>query len=109
MATNGTGEVIGRFDIKGAKADVVPLDWVKQPGVEGEIKTTMKLATGGKLTTIDVDGRANGLSAKPSATRQDWKLTLEFGLQSDVHRFWQQLRYVAAKGGDLFGQRRRHE
>ncbi len=64
VATNGTGEVLGRFDIKGAKADVVPLDWVKQPGVEGEIKTTMKLATGGKLTTIDVDGRANGLSAK---------------------------------------------
>ena len=64
VATNGTGEVIGRFDIKGAKADVVPLDWVKQPGVEGEIKTTMKLAAGGKLTTIDVDGRANGLSAK---------------------------------------------
>lgn len=64
VATNGTGEVLGRFDIKGAKADVVPLDWVKQAGVEGEIKTTMKLAAGGKLTTIDVDGRANGLSAK---------------------------------------------
>jgi hypothetical protein len=64
LATNGTGEVVGRFDIKGAKADVAPLDWVKQPGVEGEIKTTMKLAAGGKLTTIDVDGRANGLNAK---------------------------------------------
>lgn len=64
VAANGTGELVGRFDIKAAKADVVPLDWVKQPGVEGEIKTTMKLAAGGKLTTIDVDGRANGLSAK---------------------------------------------
>jgi hypothetical protein len=64
VATNGTGEVIGRFDIKGAKADVVALDWVKQPGVEGEIKTTMKLAAGGKLQTVDVEGRANGLSAK---------------------------------------------
>ena len=57
VATNGTSEVVGRFDIKAAKADVAPLDWVKQPGVEGEIKTTMKLAAGGKLTTIDVDGR----------------------------------------------------
>ena len=64
VATNGTSELVGRFDIKAAKADVVPLDWVKQPGVEGEIKTTMKLAAGGKLATIDVDGRGNGLSAK---------------------------------------------
>ena len=64
VATNGTSELVGRFDIKAAKADVAPLDWVKQPGVEGEIKTTMKLAAGGKLTTIDFDGRGNGLSGK---------------------------------------------
>jgi len=64
VATNGTSELVGRFDIKAAKADVAPLDWVKQPGVEGEIKTTMKLAAGGKLTTIDFDGRGNGMNGK---------------------------------------------
>ncbi len=64
VATNGTGELTGRFDIKGARADVAPLDWAKPPGTEGQIQTTMKLAPGGKLTTIDVDGRANGLNAK---------------------------------------------
>ena len=64
VATNGTGEVVGRFDIKGAKADVAPLVWTKQPGVEGQVQLTMKLAAGGKLTTIDFDGRANGLSSK---------------------------------------------
>ena len=37
MATNGTSEVVGRFDIKGAKADVAPLDWTKQPGTEGQL------------------------------------------------------------------------
>lgn len=64
LATNGTGEVVGRFDIKAAKADVAPLDWSKQPGTEGQLQMTMKLAAGGKLTTIDVDGRANGLNGK---------------------------------------------
>jgi len=64
LATNGTGEVVGRFDIKAAKADVTPLDWSKQPGTDGHLQMTMKLAAGGKLTTIDVDGRANGLNAK---------------------------------------------
>ena len=64
VATNGTGEVIGRFDIKAAKADVAPLDWAKQAGTEGQIQTTMKLAAGGKLTAIDIEARSNGLSAK---------------------------------------------
>lgn len=64
VATNGTGEVVGRFDIKGATADVAPLAWSKQPDTEGQVQMTMKLAAGGKLTTIDFDGRANGLSGK---------------------------------------------
>ncbi|SEN87375.1 Protein of unknown function [Rhodospirillales bacterium URHD0017] len=97
VATNGTGEVLGRFDIKGAKADVVPLDWVKQPGVEGEIKTTLKLATGGKLTTIDVDGRANGLNAKgqvrftgDNALQQITVQQLKLG-QSEVSGDWKRV------------------
>ncbi|GEP53691.1 hypothetical protein RSO01_08570 [Reyranella soli] len=64
VATNGTGEVVGRFDIKAAKAEIVPLDWTKQPGTEGQVQMTMKLAAGGKLTTLDFDARANGLSGK---------------------------------------------
>jgi hypothetical protein len=64
VATNGTGEVVGRFDIKNAKADVAPLVWTKQAGVEGQVQMTMKLGAAGKLTSIDFDGRANGLSGK---------------------------------------------
>jgi len=64
VATNGTGEVVGRFDIKPARAEVVPLDWTKQPGTEGQVQMTMKLAAGGKLTTLDFDAHSNGLSGK---------------------------------------------
>lgn len=64
VAANGTSEVVGRFDIKQAKADVAPLAWSKQPGTEGLVQMTMKLAAGGKLNTIDFEGRANGLSGK---------------------------------------------
>jgi Protein of unknown function/AsmA-like C-terminal region len=64
VSANGTSEVVGRFDIKGAKAEVAPLAWSKEPGTEGQVQMTMKLAAGGKLTTIDFDGRANGLNGK---------------------------------------------
>jgi hypothetical protein len=64
IAPNGTGEVVGRFDIKGAKASVAPIAWTKEPGTEGQVLMTLKLAAGGKLTTIDFDSRANGLSGK---------------------------------------------
>jgi len=67
VAANGTGEVIGRFDIKAARADVAPLDWTKQPGTEGHVQMTMKLAAGGKLSTIDLDARSNGLNGKGQA------------------------------------------
>ena len=36
VATNGTGEVVGRFDLKGATAAVAPLDWSKEPGTDGQ-------------------------------------------------------------------------
>ena len=64
VATNGTGEVVGRFDIKGAKANVAPLGWTKEPGTDGQMLLTLKLAAGGKLTTADFEGRANGLLGK---------------------------------------------
>jgi hypothetical protein len=64
VATNGSSEVVGRFDIKGAKISLPPLGWAKEAGTEGQVQVTAKLASGGKLTTIDFDGRGNGLAAK---------------------------------------------
>jgi hypothetical protein len=63
VAPNGTGELQGRFDLKGAKL-TTPLAWTKEAGVDGQLSLTMKLAAGGKLTTTDFEGRASGLSAK---------------------------------------------
>ena len=64
VATNGTSEVVGRFEIKGAKAALAPLGWTKEAGTDGQVLVTLKLAAGGKLTTIDFEGHANGLSGK---------------------------------------------
>lgn len=97
VAANGTGEVNGRFDIKAAKADVAPLDWAKQSGTEGQIQTTLKLAAGGKLTTIDFDGRSNGLSGKgqvrfngDSAVQQVTVQQFKIG-QTDVSGDWKRI------------------
>jgi len=64
MATNGTGEVVGRFDLKGAEVTLPPLGWSKPAGTESQLQMTMKLAAGSKLATIDFEGRGNGLLAK---------------------------------------------
>ncbi len=64
VATNGTGEVIGKFDLKQAKLSVLPVAFVKEAGVDGQAQMTMKLAAGGKLTTIDFDGRGGGLQTR---------------------------------------------
>ena len=64
VATNGSGELHGRFDLKGAKAVLAPLGWSKDAGAEGQLTFTMKLAPGAKLTTADFEGRGNGLAAK---------------------------------------------
>ena len=64
VATNGTSEVVGRFEIKGAKAALAPLGWTKEAGTDGQVLATLKLAAGGKLNTIDFEGHANGLSGK---------------------------------------------
>lgn len=97
VATNGTSEVVGRFDIKQAKAEVAPLAWSKQPGTEGLVQMTMKLAAGGKLNTIDFDGRANGLNGKgvvrfngDSALQQVTLQQLKIG-QSDVALDWKRV------------------
>ncbi len=64
VATNGTGEVVGRFDIKAAKAMVLPLGWTKEPGTDGQMHLALKLAAGGKLVSADFEGHANGLLGK---------------------------------------------
>ena len=67
VAVNGSSEVVGRFDVKAAKASVAPIAWSKQAGTEGQAQMTVKLANGGKLSTIDFEGRANGFAGKGSA------------------------------------------
>ena len=67
VALNGTSEMVGRFDLKGAKWTIPALAWTKDAGTEGQISTTVRMAPGAKLTTIDFDGRAAGLSSKGQA------------------------------------------
>lgn len=62
-AINGTGELHGKFDLKGAKM-TTPLAWTKEAGSDGQLTLAMKTAAGGKLSTADFEGRANGLAAK---------------------------------------------
>ncbi len=63
-ATNGTSDLQGRFDLKGAKVTLAPLGWTKEAGTEGQLTLALKFGTGAKLTTADIEGRGNGLSAK---------------------------------------------
>jgi hypothetical protein len=67
VATNGSSEVTGRFDLKGATINAVPLDWKKAPGVDGLALVTLKLVPGGKLSTVDFEARSDGLLAKGEA------------------------------------------
>ncbi len=64
VAPNGSSELQGRFDLKGAKAAVPHFNWTKEAGVDGNLSLTLKLAAGAKLTTADFDGRGGGLAAK---------------------------------------------
>jgi hypothetical protein len=64
VATNGTGEVGGRFDLKAAKLSVLPLAWSKEAGTESLATVTLKLAAGGRIATADFDGRGGGLQVK---------------------------------------------
>jgi hypothetical protein len=97
VATNGTSEVVGRFEIKGAKAQAPPLGWSKEPSVDGQVLVTLKLAAGGKLTTIDFEGRANGLLGKgqvrfagDNAVQQVTLQQLKIG-QTDVAVDWKRV------------------
>jgi hypothetical protein len=64
VAPNGTSELQSRFDLKGTKVALAPMGWTKEAGTEGQLTLALKLAAGAKLTTADVEGRANGLSVK---------------------------------------------
>lgn len=64
VASNGTSELQGRFDLKAAKVALAPLGWTKDAGADGQLNLVMKLAAGAKLTTADLDVRGNGLTGK---------------------------------------------
>ncbi len=61
---NGTGEVTGKFDLKGAKLDVASFGWAKAAGVEALLNLTVKLSAAGKVLSADFDGRGGGLTTK---------------------------------------------
>ena len=61
VASNGTSELQGRFDLKAAKVALAPLGWTKDAGADGQLNLVMKLAAGAKLTTADLDVRGRSL------------------------------------------------
>ena len=63
-APNGTSDLQGRLDLKGAKVALAPLGWTKEAGTEGQLTLALKFAAGAKLTTADIESRGNGLSVK---------------------------------------------
>ena len=67
VALNATSEVVGRFDLKGAKAALPPLGWTKETGTDGLVTATVRMGAGAKVATIDFDGRAAGLASKGQA------------------------------------------
>ena len=64
VQSSGVGEVVGRLDLRAAKATLVPLGWSKLAGSEGQAAFTLKLAPGARMQSVDFDGRSNGLVAK---------------------------------------------
>mgnify|MGYP006292939349 CR=1 FL=1 len=66
VALNGSGEVVGKFDLKAATLDVAPMAWRKAAGVDAQAQATLKLLAGGKLSSIEFEGRGDGLAGKGS-------------------------------------------
>jgi len=97
VATNGTGEVGGRFDMKAAKLAVLPLAWSKEAGTESLATMTLKLAAGGRITTADFDGRGGGLQVKGQ---------VRFGSDSSVQQI--SLQQVKLGQTDIAVDWRRH-
>jgi hypothetical protein len=63
VASNGSAELSGKFDLKGAKL-TTPVGWSKDAGSDGQLSLAMKLAPGAKLATADFEARASGLATK---------------------------------------------
>jgi hypothetical protein len=63
VATSGAAELHGKLDLKGAKV-TSPIAWGKDAGTGGHLTMSMKLASGGKLSTADFEANANGLQTK---------------------------------------------
>ncbi|MFZ5779228.1 MAG: DUF3971 domain-containing protein [Pseudomonadota bacterium] len=110
VAANGSGDVTGRIDLKGASAEVPELDWTKEPGADGQVQATIKLAAGGKLVSIDFDGRSNGLLGKGTARFAGDNALQEIALQqfrigrTDLSIDWKRLpkaAEIAVRGASL--------
>ncbi|MCA0305246.1 MAG: DUF3971 domain-containing protein [Proteobacteria bacterium] len=97
VALNGTGEVIGKFDLKAATLDVAPVAWRKPAGTDGQAQATIKLAAGGKLSSIDFEGKSDGLAGKGSVRFTGDNVLQQVALQqfrlgkSDVALDWKRL------------------
>ncbi len=62
--SNGTSDVTGKFDLKGARVDGAPIGWTKAAGIDASLNIGVKLYGGAKLLSADFDGKGNGLVAK---------------------------------------------
>jgi hypothetical protein len=94
-APNGSGELQGKFDLKGAKV-TTPFAWTKEAGSDGQLGLSMKVAAGGKLTSGDFEGRASGLAAKGQ---------IRFGDNSSVQQV--AISQLQVGGTDIAGEWRR--
>lgn len=61
---NGSSDVTGKLDLKGAKLEVAALDWKKDSGTDGLLNLVLKIVAGGKIGSAEFDGRAAGLQTK---------------------------------------------
>jgi len=64
VMSNGQSDLSVHADLKGAKATFAPLDWTKDPGIDGLVNLAMKLGPGSKLVSAEFDGKGAGLALK---------------------------------------------
>ena len=101
--SNGTSDVTGKFDLKGAKLDGTPIGWAKAAGIDASLNVGIKLSAGAKLLSADFDGKGNGLVTKGKLAFADGGIVQQVSLsqfslgRSDVALDWRR----NAKGVDM--------
>ncbi len=76
VAPNGTGELQGRFDLKGAQVSIPQLAWNKEAGADGRFNLGLKFMPGGKLRSAAFDGSGGDFAVKGTA-RFDGEATVQ--------------------------------